>query len=842
MSEEKKLPCYYALGGLNFKNGFATSCPTQSDHLHILDDKLPSEFWNNKYFRQHRKDLMSGKWCRGCHLCAETEADASGKSMRMDYPADETYYDPETGAVDFKGLYHVELRFSNSCNMACMHCSDVYSSGWMSKLKKYTPTMEDHTYQLNQLTRSMHRKTADEDLSIDISISEMEKIVDDLCENFPNIEKVDFAGGEVLHQKQFFPCLERLAKHPNAENILLTFHTNFNARFDPIKLSELLEPFGRSSIKMSLDAGKNMYSYFRDGDWEKLKSNVEQFKSVNDFTDLEVVCTTSVYQLMDLPDIFESFLTLDVKIIEASIVFTPKYLNPAIMMFDFKEHVLNDIAEAKAIVQREKAKRYRHLDQYKHRRSYLKGKNTFEDIESALKSLDMIKHYVLNHKTEYIWWESFEVYRRKIDKLWGKDYNSTIKRYQWDDNNKLHRVENTEMTGLDKTNGLYKILPYTEGGNVNKAIDDNNNEINDKIDHYREYILEGQKEIALEFNEDNLGERVEALVQFIKKARLEIEPEVKDRLDRLDEEADKAPEEGDERKLKRYKCFQKEVYIIIDWAQEEIRKLQSDRTETNRMILDTSGLKTHIVDGVAIPLNPDWKRIGVNLSGGADSCSLAYTLASIIKENGYDTKIDVITHTRVWENRPWAGPVSVNVFNKLKEMFPDIIEERHTNFIPSEVEHGAVGFYEGDRSIDQIIVNSYNNYLAKHKKFNAIFNATTKNPSMETPTEDRMRNRDVNLEEITIDQIAQNRSSYWILLPLMGVEKNWVIKRYHDNNILDLLNTTRSCEGDGTKSAMLKGTDVDWYDESKDVPECGQCFWCHERNWAKQKVEENNEL
>ena len=85
--------------------------------------------------------MMNGKWSRGCHLCRDPEMIGS-HSMRQDYVPVTNYYDPATGAVDLKGLRHVELRFSNSCNMACKHCSVVYSSGWVSKLKHYQPDAE----------------------------------------------------------------------------------------------------------------------------------------------------------------------------------------------------------------------------------------------------------------------------------------------------------------------------------------------------------------------------------------------------------------------------------------------------------------------------------------------------------------------------------------------------------------------------------------------------------------------------------------------------------------------------------------------------------------------------
>ena len=423
-----KNSCYYALGAINYKNGFVTSCAQQSDYLHIQNKTLiPSKFFNDGGFKQHRLDLMAGKWPDGCDLCEAVEKHNSGKSMRMDYPADESYYNYDTGTVSFKGLKHVELRFSNSCNMACLHCSQVYSSGWISKLKHYVPDDEDRALNLDQLTGLMHRQSMDEDLNIKLSIPEVESIVNDLNKNFPNIEKIDFAGGEVLYQKQFFPCLELLAKHPNAKNILLTFHSNFNANHDPIKLSKLLEPFGESLIHMSIDAGKNIYPYFRDGNWDTLTNNISTFRSVNNFTELGVVCTTSAYQIMDIYNVFESFLLLDIDWIDASIVYTPAYINPAIMMFEFENEVLNDIEKTCEMI-----------------RQHSPGANSLHPYlgtieEGAMRAINNIKEYITHHKPSYKDYETFLVYIKKSDKLWKQEFNNYMKNYKYI-NNKIVRV------------------------------------------------------------------------------------------------------------------------------------------------------------------------------------------------------------------------------------------------------------------------------------------------------------------------------------------------------------------------------------------------------------------
>ena len=443
--------CYYTLGGINYKNGFVTSCPQQSDRLYVVDNGqsiLPSDIINSEGFKKHRLEMMSGTWSAGCHLCKEVEENNAGHSMRMDFPADESYYDSETGEIDFAGVRHVELRFSNSCNMACLHCSEVYSSQWAHKLKDYVPDQEDWDKRIIQLTKIFHRVGRDDKLSIDIDIEDMEKIVNNLNEKFPNIDKIDFAGGEVLYQKQFFPCLELLAKHPNASNIRICFHSNFNAKANIARLWELLQPFSKdrenlknTTIMMSLDAGHNIYSYFRTGDWEILKANVKKFKDldVNNEIDLNIVCTTSAYQIMDICDVFESFFELDINDITSSIVYYPDYMNPSVMMLDHKEHVLKDIAAVKKLIMREKIKRFSNLEESSKMRSWNAKNKIFTDLFSASSAIANIETYVTNNIAKPEQLDAFMTYIRKSDVIWKHNFNDYFKKYQIIDN-KITRV------------------------------------------------------------------------------------------------------------------------------------------------------------------------------------------------------------------------------------------------------------------------------------------------------------------------------------------------------------------------------------------------------------------
>jgi MoaA/NifB/PqqE/SkfB family radical SAM enzyme len=428
------LACYYALGGLNYKNGFATSCPQQSDQLQILNEAyLPSDIINSENFVQHRIDLMKGVWPHGCDMCERVECSNSGRSMREEEPIDLQYYNND-GTIKFAGLKTVEIRFSHSCNMSCLHCSQVFSSGWMSKLKRYQHDKEDTQHQLHQLTGVMHRKSPDDDLTMSISTERALEIVNDLNKNFPNIERIDFAGGEVLYQKQFFPTLRKLAEHPNAKNMKVMFHSNFNTDFDPVELSNLLQNFGKSLIMLSVDAGPRIYPYFRQGNWNKLKQNIQAFRAVNNCnTQLNLVCTTGVYQIMELSDVFEGFLSLDSNHINASIIFTPDYLNPSIMMLHYKDFVVEEFARTRQTIENILQDRLSNLKDSMFYNSYIGNYKHHEwtDIRSAKEAVNVIEKYVFNYHAQPEHWEAFKVYVRKTDVLWKQDFNNYVVNFKF---------------------------------------------------------------------------------------------------------------------------------------------------------------------------------------------------------------------------------------------------------------------------------------------------------------------------------------------------------------------------------------------------------------------------
>ena len=240
-----------------------------------------------------------------------------------------------------------------------------------------------------------------------------------------------------------------------------------------------------------------------------------------------------------------------------------------------------------------------------------------------------------------------------------------------------------------------------------------------------------------------------------------------------------------------------------------------------------------------IIFDPSWQRIGVNLSGGADSALLTYFLCTIIDKHSLNTKIDVITYQRCWETRPWQGYISEQVYGWLKNKFPNIIENRRTTYIPPELEHGVIGPIINGRSGDQIIVGSFNKFAAWEYGLDAVFNATSKNP--DATRADRMTNRDKDAVDGDVNDVwVYNKKSDGVMAhPFRFVKKDWIVAQYFIYGIEDLYHTTRSCEGDIQQHENVRNACGHFkdYTPGMEIPLCKQCWWCEERDWAESRLD-----
>ena len=171
-------------------NGEVKNCVISNDVIGNIHDTSIEEIIDRNPLR---KQMLDGKYpsnCSGCYLQEKNRKDLNSISSRL-------YYLKEIGAKTNLELYdnkknfslkHVDLRWTNACNQACVYCSPELSSKWAKEL------------------------------GVDVRSDKQarQEVKDYVFENIENLQNVYLAGGEPMLMKENFELLKLLkSKNPD---------------------------------------------------------------------------------------------------------------------------------------------------------------------------------------------------------------------------------------------------------------------------------------------------------------------------------------------------------------------------------------------------------------------------------------------------------------------------------------------------------------------------------------------------------------------------------------------------------------------------------------------------
>ena len=208
-------------------------------------------------------------------------------------------------------------------------------------------------------------------------------------------------------------------------------------------------------------------------------------------------------------------------------------------------------------------------------------------------------------------------------------------------------------------------------------------------------------------------------------------------------------------------------------------------------------------NGIKIDLEK-FTKIGVKLSGGADSAAVLFLVCNTIVEE--NREIDYIQPFTVQSDiKPWQFKYSQQVVDWMKQRFPTIT---FNETLTKTAESKETYITRQEELIEE------NKLLVQ-----CMFNGITKNPPPEEAA--HFPNWDVRVLERDNDGLVRQPGDFifWHS-PVVNFDKRKIAWVYDNFDIHDLFSLTRSCEG---------------Y-ESWDV-HCGKCWWCNERKWAFGKLE-----
>lgn len=250
--------------------------------------------------------------------------------------------------------------------------------------------------------------------------------------------------------------------------------------------------------------------------------------------------------------------------------------------------------------------------------------------------------------------------------------------------------------------------------------------------------------------------------------------------------------------------------------------------QTNQLYRNYNGSVASF-GNLIIPFDIKWNSISIALSGGADSALLSFLLCDkIVKTNPVMT-VHIISNIRCWKTRPWQSTVRNQVIKYLRNKFPSLNLVLHKNFVPPELEHGTMGKTITDEygktvSGDTLELRAFAEYINFQHNCDAYYNAVTKNPPIYI--EGSLSSRDIDPSDNNLRLMVMKHMNTVACHPFRFLDKSWIMRQYKELGINDLLDITRSCEGE------FGDIDYTSYTVGQHVPLCNTCFWCNERKWA----------
>lgn len=312
-AEKAKNPSFCALAWLHFytePDGAAKHCCISSTEagdnkgaVYGMQSHPLKNIWNSQVFRDTRSKMLDGELVPGCQNCyaREKEGEISYRHWANDYwlGRPETHdlvaglLSGEHGMADptiAPDPVSFDIRVGTLCNLKCRMCNSRYSS-------QIEADPVHRAWTSNWMPRHLPSRFPG-----GIDWSESPQLLDELVTFSKDVLYIQLAGGEPTLNRTQSELIRKVLASGRASLIdvlLWTNTTNVRPGF-----FDLLKPFRRVSVNMSLDGIDNVLEYIRyPAKWPALSKNIEKLKAYG--FKLAVHPVAQIYNAYHLPRLLE---------------------------------------------------------------------------------------------------------------------------------------------------------------------------------------------------------------------------------------------------------------------------------------------------------------------------------------------------------------------------------------------------------------------------------------------------------------------------------------------------------------------------------------------------------
>jgi Radical SAM superfamily len=270
----KDLYCALASNSVSFgpTGGSRPCCAVDTEYWREWKHILPNfnnelvPWFNNPDIVQIREDLLNGKWNPACNMCKVREAHGQ-PSHRMIFNTELDIIEKRTGTnwhdtnsviTDLSKIFLLDVTVGNKCNSACLMCNPAASSLWAKEQEEITG--KKFTWLGKNWFAEQH--------------------IPALLDHLPNLEKIQFVGGEPTISSAHIFLLQRLIDSGKSKNISLGYVTNLTGVSE--ELLELWGHFATKHITISIDGVGPVNEYIRyPFTWKKVMEQLDNLKKIS---------------------------------------------------------------------------------------------------------------------------------------------------------------------------------------------------------------------------------------------------------------------------------------------------------------------------------------------------------------------------------------------------------------------------------------------------------------------------------------------------------------------------------------------------------------------------------
>ena len=266
-------------------NGDVYPCCVSKELVGNGNDNTLTEIYHGEQMNRIREELLAGVQSKGCEKCWRHEAE--GLQSNRQWHIGKNSHDFYAEWHDTVKLRSLDLKPGNVCNFKCRVCNPTSSSLFAEE------------YRQNQRQRGVAIPIVGDRWNgyNEFMWSELDRLI-------PDVENLDFYGGEPFLLKELRSFLHTAVANGHSNHIRL--HFNSNGSIYPADLVDTLQEFQEVDVCLSIDNVGTRFELERGGSWSKVEQNILQFKELtaNPVFKLSIFPTVNIQNIYYLDELY----------------------------------------------------------------------------------------------------------------------------------------------------------------------------------------------------------------------------------------------------------------------------------------------------------------------------------------------------------------------------------------------------------------------------------------------------------------------------------------------------------------------------------------------------------